>query len=54
MQDLFTYQQKGVGEGGKVLGTMQATGMVPKYLDRFNAAGVHLPNEIFKRQADLR
>ena len=54
MQDLFAYQQKGVGEGGKVLGTMQATGMVPKYLDRFNAAGIHLPNEIFKRQADLR
>jgi len=54
MQDLFTYQQKGVGEGGKVLGTMQATGMVPKYLERFNSAGIHLPNEIFKRQADLR
>jgi len=54
MQDLFTYQQKGVGEGGKVLGTMQATGMVPKYLDRFNSAGIHLPNEIFKRQADLK
>jgi pilus assembly protein CpaF len=54
MQDLFAYQQKGIGEGGKVLGTMQATGMVPKFIDRFNSAGVHLPNEIFKRQADLR
>jgi len=54
MQDLFTYQQKGVGEGGKVLGTMQATGMVPKSADRFSAAGVHLPTELFKRQADLR
>jgi pilus assembly protein CpaF len=54
LQDLFTFQQKGVGEGGKVLGTMQATGMVPKFADRFTAAGVHLPNEIFKRQSDLR
>jgi pilus assembly protein CpaF len=54
LQDLFTYQQKGVGEGGKVLGTMQATGMVPKFLDRFNSAGVHLPTEVFKRQSDLR
>jgi pilus assembly protein CpaF len=54
MQDLFTYQQKGVGEGGKVLGTMQATGMVPKSADRFSAAGVHLPTELFKRQAELR
>jgi pilus assembly protein CpaF len=51
LQDLFSYQQKGVGEGGKVLGTLQATGMVPKFLDRFNSAGVHLPSEIFKRSA---
>ncbi len=54
LQDLFTFQQKGVGEGGKVLGTMQATGMVPKFLDKFNAAGVHLPAEIFKRMAEVR
>jgi pilus assembly protein CpaF len=54
MQDLFTYQQKGIGEGGKVLGTMQATGMVPKFAERFASAGVHLPTEIFKRQQDLR
>ncbi len=54
LQDMFAFQQKGVGEGGKVLGTMQATGMVPKFVDRFTAAGVHLPSEIFKRQGDLR
>jgi pilus assembly protein CpaF len=54
MQDLFVYQQKGVGEGGKVLGSMQATGMVPKFIDRLNAAGVHLPSEIFKRTVEVR
>jgi pilus assembly protein CpaF len=54
LQDLFLYQQKGVGEAGKVLGTMQATGMVPKFIDRFNSAGVHLPSEIFKRTGELR
>jgi pilus assembly protein CpaF len=54
LQDLFTYQQKGVGEGGKVLGTMQATGLVPKFVERFSSAGVHLPTEIFKRQGEFR
>jgi len=54
LQDLFTFQQKGVGEGGKVLGTMQATGMVPRFIDRFTAAGVRLPNEIFKRNVEAR
>jgi len=49
LQDVFAYQQKGVGEGGKVLGSLQPTGMVPKFLERFNSAGVHLPSEIFKR-----
>ena len=54
LQDLFTFQQKGVGEGGKVLGTMQATGMVPKFIDKFTAAGIRLPTEIFKRSAEAR
>jgi pilus assembly protein CpaF len=54
LQDLFAFQQKGIGEGGKVLGTMQATGMVPKFIDRFNAAGIHLPPEIFKRASEVR
>ena len=54
LQDLFSFQQKGVGEGGKVLGTMQATGMVPKFIDRFNASSIHLPAEIFKRTSEVR
>jgi pilus assembly protein CpaF len=54
LQDLFSFQQKGVGEGGKVLGTIQATGMVPKFIDRFNAASIHLPAEIFKRTSEVR
>ncbi len=54
LQDLFTFQQKGIGEGGKVLGSMQATGMVPKFMERFNAAGIHLPPEIFKRASEVR
>jgi pilus assembly protein CpaF len=54
LQDLFTFQQKGIGEGGKVLGAMQPTGMVPRFIDRFNASGTHLPPEIFKRTSEVR
>ena len=54
LQDLFNFQQKGVGEGGKVLGAMQATGMIPRFIERFTAAGVRLPNEIFKRNVEAR
>ncbi len=52
MQDIFAYQQKGVGEGGKVQGVMQPTGMVPRFMDRFAAAGIHMPNEIFRRPSN--
>jgi pilus assembly protein CpaF len=52
LQDVFTFSQKGVGEGGKVLGSMQATGMVPKFLDRFVSAGIRLPAEVFKRNTE--
>jgi pilus assembly protein CpaF len=54
LQDLFAFQQKGIGEGGKVLGTMQATGMVPRFIDRFAASGIHLPPEIFKKTSEVR
>jgi pilus assembly protein CpaF len=54
LQDLFTFQQKGIGEGGKVLGAMQPTGMVPRFIDRFNSSGAHLPPEIFKRTSEVR
>ena len=37
-----------------MLGTIQATGMVPRFLERFNAAGVHLPTDIFKRNMEGR
>ena len=54
LQDLFAFQQKGIGEGGKVLGTMQATGMVPRFIDRFSSSGIHLPTEIFKKTSEVR
>jgi pilus assembly protein CpaF len=49
LQDIFTFHQKGVGEAGKVLGMIQATGMVPKFYDRFTATGTHIPADVFRR-----
>jgi pilus assembly protein CpaF len=48
LQDLFAFQQKGIGENGKVIGTIQATGMVPKFMERFKAAGLKVSPEIFR------
>jgi pilus assembly protein CpaF len=47
LQDLFQFHQKGVGESGKVLGSIQPTGMVPKCIELFTSRGIHLPRDIF-------
>ena len=47
LQDLFVFRQVGLGEDGRVQGKMEPTGLVPKFLPRFAAAGINVPPEIF-------
>ena len=44
--DLFVFEQTGL-ENGKVLGHMRPTGLRPKFMDKIEAAGIHLPPSIF-------
>jgi pilus assembly protein CpaF len=44
--DLFIFEQTGV-ENGKVLGRMRPTGLRPKFMEKIEAAGIHLPPSIF-------
>jgi pilus assembly protein CpaF len=47
LQDLFKFEQAGVGEDGAILGSMAATGIRPTFSERFEAAGVSLPADLF-------
>ncbi len=47
MQDLFLFRQTGVDQEGKVLGSMGATGIRPGFAERFQAAGIKLPERLF-------
>jgi pilus assembly protein CpaF len=47
MQDLFRFQQEGVDTEGRVLGELRGTGIRPKFADRFEIAGIHLPQELY-------
>jgi pilus assembly protein CpaF len=47
MQDIFHFQQKGVEEGGKVIGRTTATGIRPKFAEKLLAQGLSLPAELF-------
>lgn len=47
LQDIFIFQEQGVGENGRVLGNFRATGVMPKFLPALEARGIRLPASIF-------
>lgn len=46
LTDLFQFEQSGF-ENGKIVGTLRSTGLRPGFMDRIEAAGVHMPPSIF-------
>jgi len=42
MQDIFRFEKRGLGPHGKVLGRFYATGIVPKFSEKLQSAGVPL------------
>jgi len=46
MTDIFLFEQSGYEEG-KVIGRLRPTGLRPKFIDKIEAAGIHLPASIF-------
>jgi pilus assembly protein CpaF len=47
MQDIFVFDQHGMDENGKVIGTMRSTGLRPKFADRIESAGIAMPPDLF-------
>jgi pilus assembly protein CpaF len=48
MQDIFKYAQDGIDADGKAFGHFEATGVRPAFMNRLEAAGVRLPNNLFQ------
>ncbi|MFA4987958.1 MAG: CpaF family protein, partial [Candidatus Brocadiia bacterium] len=44
--DIFVFEQTGF-EDGKVLGRLRPTGLRPKFMDKIEESGIHLPPSIF-------
>jgi pilus assembly protein CpaF len=44
--DIFTYEQTGF-ENGRIIGEIRPTGLRPKFMERIETAGIHLPPSIF-------
>ena len=46
LTDIFVFEQTGL-ESGKIIGKLRPTGLRPKFMDRIEAAGIHLSPQIF-------
>ena len=46
MTDVFAFEQTGF-ENGRVIGRIRPTGLRPKFIDKIEASGIHLPASIF-------
>jgi pilus assembly protein CpaF len=47
MQDIFVFEQTGVDERGKIVGTLRPTGIRPKFIEKFESMNIYLPPNIF-------
>jgi pilus assembly protein CpaF len=46
MTDIFIFEQTGT-ENGRIVGRLRPTGLRPKFMDKIEGAGIHLPPSIF-------
>jgi pilus assembly protein CpaF len=47
LQDLFLFEQKGVGDKGRILGSFHPSGVLPKFMPELEAKGVNVPIKVF-------
>jgi len=53
MQDIFTFERKGIGADGRVLGTFKPTRIRPRFLDKLRLAGIELPAKMFETTLEV-
>jgi pilus assembly protein CpaF len=51
MQDLFRFVQRGIDSDGRVVGEFRSTGLRPRFAEKFEVAGIHLPPDLFAQMA---
>jgi pilus assembly protein CpaF len=53
LQDIFLFEKTGIAESGRVLGRFRATGIRPRFYDRFKASGINLPPHLFQTMLEI-
>ena len=53
MQEIFSFNKKGIGPDGKVIGVFLPTHIRPRFLDRLRVSGIILPPSLFERETPV-
>ena len=48
MQEIFSFERRGIDANGNVLGSIEATGLRPSFAEKVRLAGIELPANIFE------
>ncbi len=47
LQDIFAFKQEGLSSEGKIIGRLVPTGVRPKFYEKLETAGIHIPASVF-------
>jgi|GEM_PF-25463 len=50
-QEVFRYVEKGFDKNRKIIGQFQATGLIPKFIEKFEKRGLIIPKSLFSNEA---
>jgi pilus assembly protein CpaF len=50
MQDIYKFNQSGIGEDGRAKGHFECTGVRPSFMHRLESSGVRLPASTFRQR----
>jgi pilus assembly protein CpaF len=53
MQEIFSFNKKGIGPDGKVIGTFTPSRIRPRFLEKLRVAGIILPPSLFERETQV-
>jgi pilus assembly protein CpaF len=53
MQEIFSFNKKGIGPDGKVIGSFVPSRIRPRFLERLRVSGIILPPTLFERETPV-
>lgn len=53
MHEIFTFNRKGIGQDGRVVGAFEPTHIRPKFLEQLRIAGIVLPPGLFEQSMEV-